>query len=192
MWNDADAVIRPELAQDEKLLWSGRPGTGFRFLSGDWYVVPFSLMWTGFVVTAFISVLRLNRPDPSWFILIPFLLIGFFLLFGRYIFDSLVRGRTYYGLSDERAIIVRHWFGIKVQSLSLRTLPEITLSVRDDRGGTIFLGSATPWAAWYGMNVFHSAHTLTAPSFDAIDDARAVYDLVRQAQRAAQRPGTAL
>jgi hypothetical protein len=188
MLDVANAVIGHELSHDERLLWSGQPGTGFRFQPFDWFLVPFSLMWTGFVVYAFISVLS-QQPSADLFFFAPFLIVGFLILFGRYVLDSLVRRRTWYGLTDERAIIVRHWFGTKVQSLSLKTLPEITLSLSNNRSGSIFLGSASPWAMWNGMNFLSSAHSLTSPTFEVLDDARSVFEMIREAQRSAQERG---
>jgi hypothetical protein len=188
MWNNAAEIVRQELAHDEPLLWSGRPGTGFRFQRGDGFMVPFSLIWTGLVAAGLVAALASREPFQQWSILVVFMLVGLFTLFGRYLFDIMVRQRTFYGLSDERAIIVRRWFGTRVQSLSLRTQPEITLSENNGRRGTIFFGSTGPWTMWPGMTLFYSAFNLNSTSFDLIEDARAVFNLARDAQRSVQRP----
>jgi hypothetical protein len=189
MLNSADAVIRPELAPDELLLWTGRPGTGFRFQSGDWFLVPFMLVWLGMVGFGFVSAIATQGISGELFFFTPFLLFGVFVLFGRYAIDILLRQRTCYGLSNERAIIVRNLFGTKVQSVTLRTLPEVTLTTRNDRIGTISLGNSAPWAAWNGMTLFSAFNSSHVTAFEEVVDPRLVYELVRQAQRTAQRTG---
>jgi hypothetical protein len=189
MSNDAEAVIRPELATDEVLLWSGRPGTGLRFQAGDWFTLPFIVVWLGFVGFAFTSAIAHDGLSLELLFFTPFLLVGLFVLFGRYAIDILVRRQTCYGLSNERAIIVRNLFGTKVQSVSLKTLPEITLASKGDRIGAVALGNNPPWATRNGMISFSSFTSTGAPAFEEIDEPRLVYELVRQAQRIAQGHG---
>ena len=55
------------------------------------------------------------------------------------------------------------------------------------RPDTISFGSAILWFAL--TEIFSSAHALTAPSFDVVDDSRSVFKLVREAQRSAQKSG---
>src|SRR4051812_34410519 len=45
---DPAEVIRPRLARDEALLWSGKPGKGIRLAASDIFAIPFSLLWGGF------------------------------------------------------------------------------------------------------------------------------------------------
>jgi hypothetical protein len=95
------------------------------------------------------------------------------------------RGKVFYGLTDRRAIIVSGVIGRHVTSLDLATLGEITVSERADRSGTISFGTAAGQYAmaakmlgpsWPGLG------KVLPPSFEMIEDAKAVYEKIR-AQR---------
>jgi hypothetical protein len=68
---------------------------------------------------------------------------AFFLLFGvafpasRYFFDAKLRGRTFYGLSDRRAIIVTYWLGQEINTIYLNELHELRFTRRSDGTGTL-------------------------------------------------------
>jgi hypothetical protein len=46
----AAAKIQPELMSGESIHWADVPNPRIIFHSDDWTVIPFSLMWTGFMV----------------------------------------------------------------------------------------------------------------------------------------------
>jgi hypothetical protein len=50
----------------------------------------------------------------------PFVLVGIYLIFGRFLVEAKQGERTFYGVTDERVLVVAGLFGRKVQSLSLR------------------------------------------------------------------------
>ena len=93
--------------------------------------------------------------------------------------------RTFYGLSDQRIVIVGGAFGTTVRSLSLRSLPEVTLAERADGSGTIQFGQGAHWGAssWFAGTAWPGVHQ--APAFDLIDGAKHVFDQIRQAQQRA-------
>ena len=73
-----------DLLSDERVLWTGQPDPTRLFSAGDVFLVPFSLMWGGFVIFWEASVLGLINPsarnaDPPLFMVlwgIPFLAAG--------------------------------------------------------------------------------------------------------------------
>ncbi len=87
-------VIESELSSSEKLLWSGQPRQGVVFRSNDIFMIPFSLMWGGFAIFWELMVLTMIPKDggiisiifPLWGI--PFVIIGLYIMFGRFIVDS--------------------------------------------------------------------------------------------------------
>jgi Bacterial PH domain len=178
---DARATLENELGPQERLLWAGRPRQGFVLRAADVFLIPFSLLWGGFVV--FWEFTAVSNKAPFFFALwgVPFLLAGCYFVFGRFIADARQRAKTSYGLTNERVIIVSGVFRRNVKSLNLRTLTDVSLSERGDGSGTITFGQLPALALsmqgfpWPGMPV--------VPSFELIPDAKEVYDTLRTAQR---------
>jgi hypothetical protein len=195
MWNGSvglgDPTIQAELKSGETLLWSGQPRGGIRFRSSDIFLIPFSLMWGGFAI--FWEIMALGMAfgvhsavrGPSAFIYIfplwgiPFVVVGLYLMVGRFFVDAKSRERTHYAVTNERVIIVSTLFSRKVQSIPLRQIPELTLSESADGSGTIAFGSTLVGAGAYS----DGARRYQPPSFEMIERVREVYDIVQDAQR---------
>ena len=171
------------LGAGEPLRWVGVPRQGLVLRASDAYLLPFGILWTVFVVFWELQVLSVNGPLLFKLWGIPFLLVGFYLLIGRFLVDSWHRTKTFYGLTDRRAIIVSGLFSTSVASIALKSLPDITLKLRPDRSGSIFFGRpAFPvgWGRglrWPGMGVYQPA------AFEMIPNAQEVYDQVLKVQQ---------
>ena len=125
---------------------------------------------------------------PAFFPLfgLIFVVAGLYLVFGRFIADAVRRGKTFYGLTPHRAIIVSGVFGRQVKSIDLASLPEITVSERSDRSGTISLGSSsgmnTRMAGMMGAS-WPGAGRYLPPMFEMIEDVKVVYEMIRAQRR---------
>jgi hypothetical protein len=119
---------------------------------------------------------------PLFFILwgIPFVLIGLYMIFGRFLIDAKQRERTFYGVTDQRIVIISGLMSRKVKSLSLRTLSDVSLSEKTDRSGTITFGASNSISWWWRMG--WPGMPQSAPSFEMILDAREVYENIMEAQ----------
>ena len=180
---EVDQMLRPELGRDERLLWSAMPASGIRFRPSDALAVPFSVMWGGFAMFWEYSVVTKGAPLLFTLWGIPFVLIGLHLIVGRFFLDSYLRARTFYGLTDQRVIIVSGLFNREVKSLALTGLSDVSLSERPDGSGTITMGPPNPFQLmWLGPSWPGASKRLT-PALEFIDDARKVYGLIRDAQR---------
>lgn len=181
-----EAPLRAQLGHDEHLLWSGRPPQGIRFQRADVLTVPFSLMWGGFAF--FWEWMALRSDGPLFMKLwgIPFVLVGLYMIAGRFFWDAYQRTKTSYGLTDQRILIVQQGRSAKAKSLGLATLGEMTLTTTSDGTGSIQFGTNTlPWSASWGGGGWPG--TQGPPAFESIPDAKRVQDMIRQAQRAATR-----
>jgi hypothetical protein len=178
-------IVQRELRPDERLIWSGTPGRGLRLRPSDALMIPFSLLWGGFAIFWEYGVLfgldPSGRASPSaapifmrlWGI--PFVLVGLYLIVGRFFSDAFVRARTIYAVTDQRIFILTQVFGMRVRSLSLRTLPEMTLAEKANGSGTITFGASAYGAGAFGMN----RRGDKPPAFEFVERVRNVHDLIQ-------------
>ncbi len=185
--NQPPAEVAEALEPGERLLWSGAPSQGLKLRAADMFLVPFSLFWGGFALFWELSVLRL--PNAPWFAKlwgIPFVLVGLYLLVGRFFVDAKMRENTFYALTGERILIFSGIFRREAKSLTLRNIPEVSVVKGRDASGTISFGSAPPFAGFSGgIAGWPGSGRMLPPQFEMIEDVAAVATLVRDAQRRA-------
>jgi hypothetical protein len=173
-----DQVLGELLDSDERLLWTGRPRQGFFVRAADAFAIPFSVFWTGFAVIWMVLALKANNGFAV--IGVPLLLIGLYMMVGRFFVDSWQRARTWYGITNHRVLIVSLFFRRNVKSLNLRTLSAVTMTERADGIGSITFGPIPPSWPYRGAQVPGMSNL--APRFDNIPQARAVFDQIRRLQ----------
>ncbi len=178
---DAERELMTELRSGERLRWSGRPRGGVRLTSADVLQIPFSLFWCGFAVFWEYMAYRDNAPLPMLAFGGAFVLIGVYLIVGRFFADAYRRGRTVYGLTDERVLILGGGARRQVRSLPLASLQEVTLKERPDWSGDITLGPSMGPAAWFGSS-WPGAARYQPPTLEAVENAREVYEQLLRAQ----------
>jgi hypothetical protein len=142
--------LRPYLRAQERLLWSGRPDPDVVFSSRDIFLIPFSLMWGGFAL--FWEGAVIVGGTNAFFILwgIPFVLIGLYMIFGRFIAKKRWRRRAAYGVTDQRALVA-----VGTRSVSDSPVKNTATSVRRSRDGkhvTVSFGSQSSWALPHAAN----------------------------------------
>lgn len=183
MIQSSEMILAQQLDHGERLLWSGQPRTGIRLRAQDAFLIPFSILWCGFAIFWEASVI--NTGAPFFFKLwgIPFVCAGLFFVFGRFIVDARNRARTFYGITSERIIIISGVFSQQIKSLQLRTLADISLAQQSDGSGTITLGAGQSMNSFVPVGSWPGAQRYAPPSFDLIERAKEVYDIIRNAQR---------
>jgi hypothetical protein len=177
---DVERVLSPELTPGERLQWTGRPRRGLRFTAADLIAVPFSILWCGFAI--FWESHALTRTTDLFFALwgIPFVAIGLYMVFGRFIFDAIRRRKIAYGLTSRRLILVSGVFSRQLKSIELDSLGETSLKESRDGSGTVILGaSAGALGASAMAPSWPGAGRYLPPMLEAIDNARAVYEKIR-------------
>jgi hypothetical protein len=168
----------------ERILWSGRPAQGLLFTGRDVFLIPFSLMWGGFAVFWESTVLT-TQKTPGFFGLwgIPFVLIGLYLIAGRFLLDAWVRGGMVYAVTNKRILISRSGPFSKFTALSLDRLPDASLSESSGGRGTIRFGQpAQMWGGRNGMSSWTPSLDPT-PQFIGIENVRSVFDQIQVATR---------
>ena len=110
--------------------------------------------------------------------LIPFVLVGFYMLIGRFLSDAYTRSKMEYALTDRRALIVTNSFSRKLRSIDYRSEPSISLEEKSDGSGTIHFGDQNK--GYYNNKQLVSSGSLSG--FEFIDNARDVYQRILKAK----------
>jgi hypothetical protein len=174
-------LVKKELESRENLLWSGRPKQGIIFRGADVFMIPFSLLWCGFAIFWEVSVA--NSGGSPFFLLFGgfFVFIGLYFVFGRFLWDSAQRKKTFYGITNERVIILSGLFQKQVKSINLKTLSDISVSEKSNGQGTISLGPTSFMESMYGGMAWPGVPQ-GAPKLESVEEAKRVYNILRGAQ----------
>ncbi len=179
--------LAPFLDPGEKLLWSGQPRQGVRLQAGDVVMIPFSLMWGGFAIFWEATVLGLVAPGgrphakaPVFMALwgIPFVLVGLYMIVGRFFYDAALRRKTWYGVTDRRVIILRSLFKSSVNSFDYGNLANLNLVERGDHSGDILFDLPQATMGFGGR----PNRNIVIPGFYQLVDVRQIFNQVRALQ----------
>jgi len=177
-----ERALAPELGAGERLLWAGHPRRGLRLVMADALLIPFSMLWCGFAI--FWERNALAAAAPGFFALwgVPFVAMGLYMVFGRFIADAVRRSKITYGLTPRRLILISGVLSRQVKSIDLSSLGELSVGERRDGSGTITLGtssSPTPWGVSLLGPSWPGAAGRLPPMLEAVEHARAVYEKIR-------------
>jgi len=178
---DLEEELRPNLFPAEKFIWTGRPIKGILFKTRDRFMIPFGLIWGGFAV--FWEIIAFATEAPLFFKLwgIPFVLIGLYLIIGRFFVDAIQRANTIYGLTSQRVLVKSGVFRKETTAFNIKTFSEVSLHEKDDSTGTITLWPAgmkesmTQKLEWQGK--------VQPPKIELIDDVKLVYDKIMRIRK---------
>jgi hypothetical protein len=174
-----------DLLPGERLVWSGRPDTRRLLVASDLYLIPFSLLWTGFAI--FWEVAAVSSGGPTLLFAlwgIPFVAVGLHMMFGRFVVRRWLGRRTAYAITDRRAIVVAPtWRGRRRTSFVwLGSYPPVTLRAGRHGRGTLIVGAVPsgtrPGADDTGPDSFLASVPGTTLAFWNIADAAEVSNLL--------------
>jgi hypothetical protein len=133
--------IQPYLSSDETLYWAGMPNPKVIFHSDDWVAIPFSLIWTGFIVSWETGVANQHSTFMTlWGI--PFLIVGNYMVWGRFLVDACLKRRTYYAVTSQRVLILQNAWRDRFSMTYLNLIPTIEQEGIDR--GTLWFGPKLP------------------------------------------------
>lgn len=174
--------FRFELDADERILWAGQPRQGFMLHGYDLFQIPFSLLWGGFAIFWFVTALLADAPFFFALFGLPFVLIGLYLIAGRFVHDAWTRRHTYYAITDRRVLIRRGSQNASLSSFNLAALSETAFQEhRNGRGTILFNNTMMPAGRVYSFN--QSSRYM--PCFDQVENGRQVHQILRRAQQEA-------
>jgi hypothetical protein len=140
------------------------------------YLIPFSLLWGGFAIFWEASVIASNAPLFFELWGVPFVLVGLYLIFGRFLYSAWERRHTWYGVTNQRILILTTTFGHRTQSFYFNTLPEIETTISASGRGTLLFAPPSLYRG-YGWT-FSGGRRGRTPGFYDISDARQVFELI--------------
>lgn len=177
--SDSEALQRilVFIPPSEKLLWAGKPAPGLRFRLRDLFFVAFGLFWLGFGLVFGWASFRADSVYAQLFGLffgVFSLLIGFYLVIGKYFIDARVRANTVYGLTDRRVAIISKNPSPALFLIDFENITSVRLKRERDGEGTIDMG--TDITVYSG-----DSESKQSLSFEFISDAADVHKLVQHA-----------
>src|SRR4051794_11647806 len=109
--------LSSELGASEKVAWSGQPRQGIVLRGADALFIPFSLLWGGFVIVWEVSVFAIGAPVLVQLFGLIFVVVGIYIMVGRFFVDARQRTQTFYAVTNDRIIIVSGLFSRTVKSI---------------------------------------------------------------------------
>lgn len=175
--------FQEDLFKDERVLWTGQPETSVHLTRADVFLIPFSLLWGGFALFWEISVIAWGAPLIFPFVGGLFVLMGLYMIFGRFIYKYWKKKKTYYAVTNKRILILTKLWGRNFQTTYINSIPAINKSIRSDGIGTIKFGNPSFMASMYentGMVFFGPPGIKDVPTFYDIKDANRVYEMANE------------
>src|SRR5437879_2105196 len=192
---EAAMKVQAEITSGERVYWAGRPNPKVIFHSDDWSMVPFSLLWGGFAIFWEAGVLGYwgkgpRSGSPSLFMAIwgiPFIIIGQYMIWGRFLYDAWLKRRTYYVLTNRRLLILQEGWKRKTNWMYLEAIP--TIEREGTMTGTLWFGKKHPVIAGRGRKTRSMSRFDVGdiPVFADIDDVDGVQRLVQELRESARK-----
>ncbi|WP_394253530.1 hypothetical protein [Arthrobacter pityocampae] len=160
--------LEPLLRSGETLHWTGRPDPKVLFSPADLFLVPFSLLWGGFALFWEYQVIT-GGAQPVFILFgIPFVLMGLYMIIGRFIYKSRRKRSTVYGLTESRAIVSsgdRSYKDTPIHGVAVSTK-----HARNNTHATVTFGS-TRYTMYQntGMGILGAGHDQGIGFFDVPD-----------------------
>jgi len=175
---ELEEQLKPFLITGEKLLWTGTPKKGILLKPSDWFMIPFSIFFLGFSLVWELSVWVVDASPVFKIAGIPFILVGVYILIGRFFTDARKRATTIFGLTPDRVMIKTSLFSKSVQSLHIKKLSGVTIVMHAPKNGGTFRFEKP-----YLNKQDPPTSINNTPALEFIDDAQEVYSKIISLQK---------
>ncbi len=181
---NSDYIIEENLMDGESILWKGKPQIKI-FTIADIPITIFALFWCGFVTMWEINAIKMSPKTPGFDFFpifgLPFVIVGLYLLIGRFFYRYFNLKNTHYFVTNKRIVELTKFFGKNIsREIFLDSLTGVEKTVEKNGASTIFFKS-TGQNFTTGNNLFLTGFS-QIPSgtiiFRNIKDGNSVYNLV--------------
>ncbi|MEN6372273.1 MAG: hypothetical protein ABFD64_09710 [Armatimonadota bacterium] len=179
---DDIGVFEPFLDEDELILWTGKPDTSIFLTPADVLLIPVSiLIGISFLNTGlsylFGAISIGHVLLALWGTL--FIIMGGYLMLGRFFYKTWRKRRTLYGLTNRRILVYAR--GRRMVAEEIMQIPALGRAVRRNGTGTITFGPSPFTASWCGntgMNCLAGFDHWDLLALHDIKDANHVYEII--------------
>ncbi len=171
-------LFQPHLKAGERLVWTGQPKQGVVFTGMDVIALPFGIFWL-LLSLVFVAMAIFGDPDEiSWVFVcigLPFVFIGMQMTFIRFFMDKNRRAKTFYAVTDKRAIVVEAYSPPRIFTYEQADLFDLRINRRNGNADVLFGGWKIPQRK--RINLFYWPYGIIS-GFRMIADAETVYALL--------------
>lgn len=163
------------LQTGERIIWQGRPSGQLRLRLGDYPIILFGLFFSGFAL--FWMSMASRAGGGFWMFGLIHFSAGLALTTAPLIWRPFIRRRTFYTLTDRRAMIASD-LPVRGRRLDIYPIDRMSkLSLDPGSPGSVWFARKSSWATFN-----RSAHV----GFELIPDAARVFGLIaRQEEKQA-------
>ena len=161
----------------ESILWKGKPGKGHLLTPQDAFMIPFSILWCGFAVFWEVSVIAGGAPFFFGIWGIPFILVGLYMVFGRFLHTAYLRKHTAYVITNKKIIRKR---GKRVDMLGAGNMPSTHITTFADGSGNIRFGE---YNMYYRRNNFDGFQNSAPFMLENVPDVIRVHQIINTMER---------
>ncbi len=181
---ELQTLFEPDLLKDERILWTGQPDPSVHFIWADRFWISAGLLGALAGLGAYHHFITESGALFGLILGIFLLTYGLYVLVGRFIFKSLRKRRTFYALTNRRALVLKDARKRILRAINLNRIPVIAKTVRADGVGTLYFGTVASAGVFYffgntGMEWPWPFVQADALAFFDICDAEHVYDLLK-------------
>jgi hypothetical protein len=186
-YSDAERQLQPHIRRGERLLWAGRPDPDVHFTGRDAFLIPFSLMWGGFAIFWEVTAIVSSRGGGALLALwgVPFVVVGLYFIFGRFVVKHRRKLTTAYGVTDRRAIVTSG-----ARSIDDTPVAHVSTAIRRSKDGShvsVMFGPQSTMNRVYantGMDLLPFVSAADVAFYDVADPDR-LLDALDRAREAA-------
>ncbi len=176
-----EEMFSGELLNGETISWVGQPETSVLFTGSDIFLVPFSVLWGGFAIFWEFGATAAGAPFFFSLFGVPFVLVGLYFIFGRFIYKHYRKKNTFYAVTNKRVLCLTKLFRHSIREAFINSISSINKTVKSNGVGSIKFGEGSWIASMYGnsgMEFFGSFYGQDALAFYDIKDVNNVYSLI--------------
>src|SRR5690606_28776965 len=139
-------------------------------------ILPFSIIWGGMAIfweasalglTSFSGTSKAGAPIVFLIFGIPFVLIGLYFIFGRFILKRVKKSKTWYLVTNQRVVVVSNFLGSSVNSSRIDLIPNHSKYIDSKGVGTLVFGSSNLMMSMYsntGLDFFGNFYGQEPPT----------------------------